>query len=217
MCRIAADDGIAIVVATPHQLNESWPNLDRRALERAHAELVLATGGRPRILLGAEIRIGSDVLAEIERLPGGGLLPLAGTRTLLLEPPPLPIGPDLVELVHELVLAGHRPVIAHPERVRWLAQDLGLLRRVVDRGACLQVTAMAVLGELGRGAFAACRALLDADLVHVVASDAHDAVHRPPLLGAAYEAVAAGWGEDTAARLFVDNPLDLLDLAREIA
>ncbi len=211
MCRIADEDGITLAVATPHQLNERWPNLDRRALERVHRELVLATGGRPEIRLGAEIRIGSDLLAEVDRLPGGDLLPLAGSRALLLEPPPLPVGPGIVDLVHELVLAGYRPVIAHPERVRWLTQDLLLLKHAVDRGAWLQVTAMALMGDLGRTPHMVCHTLLGAGLVHVVASDGHDPVRRPPRLRAAFEAVAAAWGEDTATRLFVDNPRDLIE------
>lgn len=210
MCRIAADDGITLAVATPHQLNERWPNLDRRPLERARAELALATRGEPEILLGAEIRIGSDLLAEVERLPEGDLLTLAGTRTLLLEPSPLPVGPNLVDIVHELVLAGYRPVIAHPERIRWLAENLELLRHLVDRGAMLQLTAMAVMGELGRGPHQASRSLLLAGLAHVIASDGHDPFRRPPRLRAAFESVAAEWGDDLAERLFVTTPAELL-------
>ena len=44
------------------------------------------------------------------------------------------------------------------------------------------------------------------DLVHFVASDAHDTRHRPPTLGDASAALAAEWGEEAARPLFVDNP-----------
>lgn len=210
MCAIAAADGVTLAVATPHQFHERWANDDPTPLKRAYAELVLAAGGRPALALGAEIRIGSGLLARFDRESGGGLLTLGRSRALLLEPPPLPVGPKLVDVAHELAVAGYTPVIAHPERVPWLADDLDLLGRAADCGALIQLTAMSVTGELGRRARTAARNLLDAGLVHVVASDGHDPVCRPPRLRAAYEHVAAGWGDEVAERLFVRNPGALL-------
>jgi protein-tyrosine phosphatase len=138
MCRMAAAAGCEALVATPHQRKGDWWNCDRAALAALRRELQEAVGPRPRILAGGEIRVDARLLAEILALPlpeanGGngaadaageaahGPLPLAGSRYLLLE-----LGPEggvepAAELVHELSVAGWRPVVAHPEFIHWLA------------------------------------------------------------------------------------------------
>ena len=211
MCRAAAADGVEIAVATPHQRSAMWPNARGADIERRHAELAADVSGVLDVRLGAEIRIDSELVAEVEQIPGSGLLPLAGSRYLLLEPHPMPVGPDLRDLVNELVVAGWRPVIAHPERVAWVAETPGLLADLVRLGAALQVTAMSITGDLGRPNRACCSRLLDADLVHFVGSDGHDLRDRTPRLSIAYDAVRARWGADTADRLFVTNPTAVLD------
>jgi protein-tyrosine phosphatase len=48
--------------------------------------------------------------------------------------------------------------------------------------------------------------LLKRDAIHVVASDAHDTVHRPPILSRAYDRVCQLANKDVAQALFLDNP-----------
>jgi protein-tyrosine phosphatase len=210
MCRLAMADGITAAIATPHQLHELWPNADRVDLEARFEALCGAAPDGLDLALGAEIRVGSELLGEVDALPGGNLLPLAGSRYLLLELPSLRVGPEPRAIVHELAVAGWRPVLAHPERIRWLAEDPGTLAGLVERGALLQLTAMSVTGEFGRRAQACCSFLLDEDLVHFVASDAHGPVARPPVLSGAFRVIADGWGEARARRLTDDNPRAVL-------
>lgn len=211
MCRIAADAGADRLVVTPHQRHPRWNNADRLDLLGRLAAVQSEVGRVPRLLLGAEIRVDSELLGEVGRLPDCPVLPMAGSRYLLLEFPELPVGPDARSLVHELAIAGWRPILAHPERIAHWASDPASLVELVRAGALLQVTGMSVTGEFGRRAQACCRFLLDEDLVHFVASDGHDAVERPPSLARAYRAVALGWGEERARRLMVDNPAAVID------
>jgi protein-tyrosine phosphatase len=207
MCAAAAAEGCAVVVATPHQRTESWPNENRAALESLHAEVVASVGVPPRLLLGAEIRIDAEFLNDLDHVPESELVPLAGGHHLLLEFDPSPrVVPDPVDLVHELVVAGWRPIFAHPEMYPWLADNLPLVRHLVAKGARFQVTAMSVTGDFGRGPRETCARLLDLGLVHFVASDTHDTVRRPPGLRRAYQAIAQGWGEATARALTIHNP-----------
>lgn len=209
MCRLAKADGTEIIVATPHQRHPRWENDDVRLIEKRLAGVRAAVEG-PEICLGAEIHVGSDLLREVELLPDGSLLPLAGTRHLLLEFPPLldPVSPRAV--VHELVIAGWKPIVAHPERIRAWADDPAALGDLVDLGALLQLTAMSITGEFGRRSQACSSFLLDQGWVHVVASDAHDPEKRPPILSRAFETVSHHWGLDLAERLFHDNPRRIL-------
>ncbi len=209
MCRMAAADGCRALVATPHQRRGVWWNSDREAIQKLARKVQAAVGPEPRVLVGGEIHVDSGLLAEVELLPGGGLLPLAGSKYLLIE---LDHhgghgnGGDAGQLVHELAVAGWRPVLAHPELIPWLAGDVELTRRLVSLGALVQVTGMSVTGDFGRGPMAAVNSLLDAGLVHFIASDCHGVQRRPPGLQRAYQTVAARWGVEMAKRLVSDNP-----------
>jgi len=206
MCRLAAAEGCEALVATPHQRRGVWWNCDGAALDGLREELQAAVGVRPRILPGGEIRIDSQLLAELARLPESGLQPLAGSRYLLLEFDGGGRPRQAIELVHELVIAGWRPVLAHPELIPWLADDTPLVERLVELGAATQVTAMSVTGDFGHRPEAAAHRLIEAGLAHFLASDAHDLYRRPPGLRRARTEVAARWGEEVAQQLTDDNP-----------
>lgn len=211
MARMAEADGCEAVVATPHQRHPSWWNGDREELAGLRRELQARLGERPRVLAGAEIRVGGDLMAEIDLLPEGNLLPIAGSSYLLLELPRGEPAIDPLELVHEVTVAGFRPVLAHPEHYPWLVAERALLERLVDRGALLQVTAMSVTGAFGRRAHEACRELLDRNLVHFVASDAHGIDHRVPGLTAARATIAERWGAEVAHALTSGNPAAVIE------
>ncbi len=212
MCRLAAADGIQVVVATPHQRHEQWLNTDPGKLEGLLEEVQSEGGASPRLVLGAEISVDSELLTELESPGKGNLIPLAGSRYLLLDLDPMGIGPDPVGLTHELVIEGWVPIYAHVERCGWLSEDLDRMERLAERGALFQVTASAVTGELGRGLQACTRTLLDAGLVHFVASDTHHpGGRRSPGLGRAYREIASRWGEPLAHRLTKMNPAAVIE------
>ena len=214
MCRLAASDGCTVLVATPHQRHPAFPELTREGIEAAWRQLTEAmaasTEAYPRVLLGAEVRVDSDLLADLEREPPE-VLPLAGGRYLLLELPRGPAGPEPEDLVHELLLAGWRPVLAHPELIPWLAEDLERLAGLVERGVLLQVTASSLTGGFGRHPAERAWEIVEAGLAHFVASDAHSPTWRAPGLSAARNALAQRLGAAAAARLLVDNPGRVLD------
>ena len=212
MCRMAAADGCEAMVATPHQRRGEWWNADRQALAALADELQSAVGTGFRVLLGGEVHVDSGLLAEVEKLPdGGGILPLAGSRYLLIEFGSFGTADQASHLVHELVMAGWRPIVAHPEFIPWLATDLELVARLVALGAATQVTAMSLTGDFGRRPQADSSTLIDAGLVHFVASDSHGTRRRPPGLKRAYYTVAGRWGEKVARRLVADNPQAVLE------
>jgi len=206
MCRRAEQDGCEAIVATPHQRHQRWWNCDSQQLQQLRSKLQDALGESPRILAGGEIRVDEAVLQDIEAIPTSGVQTLAGSRHLLVEfsrvseqPPPEPI-------VHELVVAGWRPILAHPELIPWLSSDLYRLQHLVELGARLQVTAMSITGEFGRRPLAAVREMLDAGMPHFVASDMHGVERRPPGLSRAFRALESGWGKEMALRLTTENP-----------
>lgn len=211
MCRMAAADGVTTIVATPHQQHEEWENADISEIHRLCRDVETAAAGSILVLPGGEIRASMGIPADLERGEEGGLLPLAGSRYVLVEPSPYPFAPSLEELIYELRVAGWRTILAHPERYGYLAEETERLRVLVKRGALLQVTAASVLGANGRRAEAATRYLLQHRLAHFLSSDGHDCGGRAPLLADAARKVASQWGEDLARALTLDNPLAVIE------
>jgi protein-tyrosine phosphatase len=206
MCRLALADGCRAMIATPHQRRGRWWNGDRAAIASLARDLQSGLGTRMRILVGGEVHVDSELLAEVEKLPEGGICTLAGSRYLLIELDDRGRAGEAISLVHELAVAGWIPVVAHPEFIPWLAGDLELAARLVSLGARMQLTAMSVTGDFGKGPQADTHALLDAGLAHFVASDCHGVQRRPPGLRRAYQTIAGRWGADVAKRLVSDNP-----------
>lgn len=216
LCRAAARDGCEILVATPHLYHPLYWNGDRARLEQVHGELCEALGPPtpaevPEVRLGGEIALGRESAEQLQALPEGRLLTLGGSRYLLLELDPRGLGPDPVEVVHELKVGGFVPILAHPERVRWLIENPRLLEALLESGALLQLTGRALTGHFGKSMERICRDLLDAGLVAFVASDAHDTVFRPPGLSDAFEVVRQGWGDAVADALFRLHPRRVVD------
>ena len=208
MCRLAAADGCTAMVATPHQRHASFPAATREALQAALAELTEALDGElPRLYMGAEIRVDSELLADLEQ-PDGAALALAGSRYLLLEFPRSEVGQPPEEVVHELQLAGWRPVLAHPEVLPWL--EVPRLGALVEAGAMLQLTASAVTGEFGRFPHERAWELLEEGLVHFVASDSHSPTWRAPGLAKARALLERRLGAAAARLLVEENPACVL-------
>jgi protein-tyrosine phosphatase len=209
MCRLAAAAGCEALVATPHQRKGEWWNCDRGMLAALRQKLQEAVGPTPRILGGGEIRVDPRLLGEMLDLREDGAhgpLSLAGSRYLLLEFGPEAGVSEAADLVHELAVAGWRPVLAHPEFIHWMAAEPAAVAHLVSLGALAQVTAMSLTGDFGRRAQADASRLVDMGLVHFVASDAHDLKRRPPGLRRAWDVIAARWGEEAAGELLAGNP-----------
>lgn len=217
MVGIAAADGSRALVATPHQRRDEWSNDDGQRLADRLAEVAARLpsdekGTLPRLFLGGEIRVDSELLADLARPGRSGIQSLAGSRYLLLEFEPSGFGPDPVEIVQELLAEGWWPIVAHPEVVPffWESDD-DPLARLVEAGALFQVTAMSVTGEFGKGSKERVWELLRAGCVQFVASDAHRPDWRPPVLSAARKLLARELGEAVARDLLETNPRAVIE------
>lgn len=189
----AEKDGITTIIATPHHANGQYmnpaPNIGQ-AVELMNEKL-RQNGSSLLVLPGQEIRVYGELLNDLER---GMLLSLAGSRYFLLEMPSSRVPRNMEEVCHELIIQGFVPVIAHPERNSEIAADPSKLERLIEQGALGQVTAQSVTGVFGSKLQKISLELCRRRLVHVVASDAHDSIHRPFGLSEAYRTLGKEMG-----------------------
>ena len=208
LCRMASDDGIDTIVATPHVLRGRWQNTSRAVLEDALTSLRAAVGESPRLLLGSEYFFAHDV---VDALASGTVIPLAGSRYVLIEFATNTIPPMIEQPFYRLQLDGWTPVIAHPERNAIFQSKPQLLASLVRLGAKAQVTAASLTGDFGSEARDVSFNWIAAGMVHVVASDSHNTRKRPPRMTAALAAVRETAGEAVATALFRDNPRAIVE------
>ncbi len=206
MVRIAAGAGTTDLVATPHASFEY--EFDPAVAQARLDELQAAAGPQVRLHRGCELYLSPRHIEEVLAAPSR--FTICGKRYLLVEFPEILIAPTTVRDFERLLAAGVTPVIAHPERNFLLHARAGELKHWIGLGCLVQVTAQSLQGRFGRPVRRFSRELLERDLVHFVASDAHDARDRGPRLDDAYREVAARCGESRAQRLFVSNPRAVL-------
>lgn len=186
-------DGVTIVAATPHVRDDhpTEPGAMEDALEAVRATVADA-GLALDVLGGGEVAL--DRLHELD-FDARSRFGLGGNASVLLLEFPyhgLPIG-----LAHEcarLSLEGVVPVIAHPERNPNVQERPGALEPVVCAGGVIQLTAASVDGRLGRAPAACARRLLELELAHLIASDAHSPGVREAGMSAAANSIGGELG-----------------------
>jgi protein-tyrosine phosphatase len=102
-------------------------------------------------------------------------------------------------------------ILTHPERHPYLHGTTDWASDWIKHGAVLQLTAGSLLGDFGSRAFEHAWQLVDARLAALVATDAHDAIQRPPRLTAALGALSERVGQEAARMLAIDNPLRVFE------
>ena len=209
MCRMAKQDGIDVLVATPHMFNGMKSNGHRfkEALFQLKKKLVEAEI-ELEILLGAEVHCRPDLPDLLEQecsltLNGNG-------HYFLLEFPHSIVPPNSNQLIFQLITKNLIPIIVHPERNTYLQSHLDLLANFVKQGALCQITAMSVTGDFGLKAEECAHKLLKRNLVHMIASDAHNEVTRQPLLSKARESIRKNFGFAKAQEFFETTPRKVL-------
>jgi protein-tyrosine phosphatase len=181
LARAASLQGTSVLVATPHVTYDHLHNTsDRilsaveklnRALRKQRIDLMVLPGAEVALERAGELD--DDELAAL-RLGGG--------PWLLVECPMFAGGMGVDGQLHALASRGHRIVLAHPERCPVFQTDLDRLERLVEAGMLGQVTASALTGQFGRTVERIARDMVDRDLIHIAASDAHNAGRRPPVI-----------------------------------
>lgn len=202
MCRLADADGISHMVATPHA-NDRYA-YDRAYLSALLSELQTLIGESPRLILGCDFHLSYDNLQDALKHPAN--YAIGNTNYLLVELSNYSVPAQVADCFAQLAERGLTPILTHPERNPILQASPQRVLEWVTQGCVVQLTAGSLTGNWGEQAWRTAEWLLKREAVHVLASDAHDTQHRPPVLSHGREAAADICGEEIARVLVEDNP-----------
>ncbi len=209
---MAVKDGITHMTLTPHVQPGRYENT-RESLD-AHfqdtKQLLAEENLNIEINIAGEVRL----CAELLGLYAEDNLPFIGTwgkkKVMLLELPHSGIPPGSDKLVDWLLARDILPMIAHPERNKAIMEDIKHAAPFINRGCLFQLTAMSITNDFGIKAYEVAHQFLNNDWATIVASDAHNTKHRPPILSKAYQFLVEQFSNDVANTLLINNPRKII-------
>ncbi|KDR94671.1 protein-tyrosine phosphatase [Peptoclostridium litorale DSM 5388] len=209
MAKIAYADGIREIINTSHFHSESDDVTGLELLKTAKMvnEALEKEGVGVRVHVGNELYWNEGLMKNLD---SGGFYTLAKSDYVLVEFRPDKIPPDIEDVAYEFIIRGYRPIIAHIERYIQVVDDIEVVAKLIDSGFLIQMNSRPITLGTGGRVESFCREALERNMVHFVASDAHDRSIRTPSLAAAYEKVKAITGEEIAREIFLANPEKLL-------
>jgi len=210
MCRMAEKDGTKAICLTPHLFRANRHGDDLGLLRQRMVEFdeeMRAAGVGIEFHWGAEVYVHAEVVRAIEKFR----FTVDQTSYVFLEfaAEGVPVG--AASMLAQLMSKGFVPIISHPERNRGFAARPELLFEFVNMGCAAQVTAASLTGELGKETRTTAGLFMVNNLVHIIASDAHRAIGRPPGLSRAVEAASKIVGESKARAMVTEVPRAILE------
>ncbi|WP_077329071.1 tyrosine-protein phosphatase [Virgibacillus siamensis] len=209
MAKEAAEQGITKIAATPHHKSTHFDNYGQDIIGMvAYLNGKLQEQNIPvEILPGQETRVYGEMVEDLKK---GEVIPINGTQYVLVEFPHNHVPNYARQLLFDLQIAGYKPVIVHPERNTELQENTDKLYRMVKSGALTQITAGSLLGKTGKRVQKFADQLVEANLTHFIASDAHDIKKRTFHMREAFGYIRKQYGKAFAYQLMENNELLIL-------
>ncbi|KIO68272.1 Manganese-dependent protein-tyrosine phosphatase [Caldibacillus thermoamylovorans] len=203
MARAAVSNGIHKVVATPHHKTSRYNNPKSAIVEKVNElnELLQENQVPLEVLLGQGVRVFGDF---VEDFKNEQILTVNLQNYVLVELPSNHVPSYTEQLFYDIQMNGLTPIIVHPERNSQIVEQPDKLYNLIEKGALSQVTASSVTGELGKKIQRFTFQLIDANLTHFIATDAHNITSRPFNLAEAYDVVEKEYGIEFVD-MFMEN------------
>lgn len=209
MLKIAAENGIGQIILTPHN-KPGRHNAGRERICSKIAELEQLSAEQEIFIkfhIGNELYYRSE-LAEL--IADGKAMTLAESSYILTEFGPMDDYDYIRNGMYQLMAEGYRVILAHGERYGCLTNRTERFEELTGMGAYIQLNAGSITGACGFQTKSFCKQLLKRELVHFVATDAHDDRKRAPYLGECAAYLEKKYGKDYAKLLLHDNPARVL-------
>lgn len=203
LVRMAWKNGTRTLFLTPHyrgKFKES-PQWLRESFSM-FSQMVREELPAMKLVLGSEVHYEAEMP---ERIQQKQVLSINDSQYLLLEFRGSSLRSQIIAGVSEVIRCGFIPIIAHVERYQEFLTDDSLVPEVLEKGALVQLNADSVMGQNGLRVKKFCHRMLKEQMVHFIASDAHDTRKRPPLLRDCFLRVHKKYGEEYAAQVFYHN------------
>lgn len=205
MARIAYSEGIRKIVNTSHYHPSFEYKKGEKLLESVNAfnTLLKLNNIDIEVFIGNELYYSEDIIEIIETKE---FYTLNNSKYVLIEFPPVRFPKNLIDIIYEIKIRGYIPILAHVERYNEIQENVNLIYECINEGALIQVNSASIIGKNGKEAKKVSEILLDNNMIHFIATDAHGSQMRRPVIKQAYDYIYDKYGTKIAEILFVENP-----------
>jgi protein-tyrosine phosphatase len=185
MCRILVREGVGTAAALAHQ-SEFYPDNTPAELRLAVAALkdeLKAENVPLQVVPCAEVMLQPDFVAAWER---GDFLSMGDRKLFVLVEMPHQFFVNLRPIAPQMAKLGVRLLLAHAERHPEFLHNPGLIEDLIRLGCIVQVSSHSITHPLCPEDEQALKSWAKRGIIHVLGTDGHGPVRRPPLLAAAY-------------------------------
>lgn len=179
MLKIAEEDGINKIIATPHFYRGYFENDYKEVLKKIEELNTVAKEKN----IGVEILPGQEIFLDnytLQYYKDGIVKGLNDTNYMLIEFSPNTLPSNAIDIIYELKLKGIKPIIAHPERYSYVIDDITLLNRFIEENCFFQLSSGSITGVFGKKIQKTSMQLIKHGICDFVASDAHSTRRRSP-------------------------------------
>ncbi len=209
MIKQADEEGISVIVATPHYGMRN-PDYDPKAAEKtltAVREVMRRSHPHMKLYMGNELYYSPGIISELQ---SGRARTIGGTDYVLVEFSIKIEFHEMISAVRAFLREGYRPILAHIERYQCLYREMDRIYELIDEGAYMQVNTRGFLRGKRDKRAAWCRALLEEGVIHFVASDCHSSMGRSPIMDSALTEMIKLAGEEEVKRIVNTNIIKLI-------
>jgi protein-tyrosine phosphatase len=194
MAKQAAKEGIHTIIATPH-LNNQYENRKHLIIRKVNElnQALQENAIDVKILPGQEPRIYGEIIEDFDR---NEIQTLNNSQYLFIEFPSSHVPRYTERLLFDIQVKGLTPIIVHPERNSEIIERPEVLFKLVEKGALTQLTASSLCGYFGKNIKNFSIQLIESNLTHFIASDAHNVVNRSFKMDEAFSLLDSKFGMD---------------------
>src|SRR5699024_5258664 len=185
MAKAAINEGITHIVASPHHKNSVFDNYRDEIQMQVTVlnDLYKMNDIDLTVIPGQVVRIYGEV---VEDFKNGALQTINKSKYMLIEFLSSSVPRYADQLFYDMQMEGIQPIIVHPERNQVLLKNHDKMYSFIKAGVLSQVTAGSILGKFGKDIQEFSEQLIEANLTHFIASDAHNTTSRGFYLNEAY-------------------------------
>lgn len=203
-------EGITDIILTPHYIIDSYEqNIETlNHLKDKLQQMIKNENVDINLHIGMEVYITNNL---VEIFKQNKILTLAGSKYILIELPMNTYVQYLDMVVFKLIENNIIPIIAHPERYKFVQENPKNLKKLLDSGCLIQSNIGSILGIYGKKAKKTIKYLLKNDLINFLATDTHRRKTIYPLLKKGIKKIEKITGKEKAQELTSLNAQKILN------
>lgn len=169
MLKEAKKAGFTDIIVTPHYM-EGYFEHSKEDISNRIDILKNKIEGEINIFQGNEIYLTTSINDLIDE---DLATTLNNSKYVLFELPMLEKPINLIEIVYKILEHDRIPIIAHPERYKYVQEDNNILLDLIETGVLFQSNYGSIIGTYGKNVQETVKKLLKHNMIHFLGSDNH--------------------------------------------